>query len=331
MDREVRIVPFDVIPRIQQIEQDGAVHILGELRDFRWSEPLRAFMPDAEVFSVSWVELAPDEILQTHTHPIQTMLVIYAGSGAVIGDLRRPLKKGDIVVVPPGCAHGFVGGPDRLKALSIQFGQGLYSDPEHAHVVFSGDGSGFETMARYNETRLEAYQRGAIFDLLSDGTLDDPARRRVHLDNLRRWLVAYDRAVISFQASSPPDVLPEGRLDVLPVLASSGEGDPVLEALNDWFASRMRVLDFHEKAAVLHLVLGQAITSYFRRAASVLAESDLPELLAQLVPGRAVEATLRLLRGQTTDDHARLQRLLAEAWDMLGAMNDRMAALTRSA
>jgi mannose-6-phosphate isomerase-like protein (cupin superfamily) len=330
MDREIRIVPFDAVPRIQQIEQDGAIHILGELRDFRWSEPLRAFMPDPDEFSVSWVELAPDEILQPHTHPIQTMLVIYAGSGAVIGDLRRPLTKGDIVVVPPGCAHGFVGGPDRLKALSIQFGQGLYSDPGHAHVVFSGEGSGFEALARYNESRFEAYQR-AIFGLLSDGTLDDPGRRRIHLGNLRRWLVGYAQALVAFQASAPPDVLADSRLEALPILPSPGEGDPLLEALSDWFAYRVRVLDFHEKAALLHLALGQAIAGYFRRAASALGESELPALLERLAPTRGMEPTLRLLRGQTTDDHARLQRILGEAWDTLGAMNDRMAALARAA
>jgi quercetin dioxygenase-like cupin family protein len=330
MDRELKVVPFDSIPRIQQIEQDGAVHILGELRDFRWSEPLRAFMCDPEEFSVSWVELAPDEVLQPHTHPIQSMLVIYAGSGAVIGDLRRPLKKGDIVVVPPGCAHGFVGGPDRLKALSIQFGQGLYSDPENAHVVFSGEGSPFETMARANESRLEEYQR-SIFGLLSDGTLDESRRRRRHLANLRRWLAAYANAVVAFQASSPPDMLADVRLEALPVVTTPGEGDPLLDAFGDWFVHRMRVVDFQEKAALLHLVLGQAIAAYFRRAAPVLEQSDLPALLDRLAPTRAVEPTLRFLRGQSTDAHARLQRTLGEAWQMLGAMNDRMAALARAA
>src|SRR3954471_12839779 len=132
MDREIRIINREVIPLIQEVEQGGGVHELGELRDFRWSEQLRAFMPDAAEFSISWVQLDPDEILEPHTHPIQTMLVISGGSGKVIGDLRLPLKKGDIVVVPAGCAHGFVGGPERLSGLSIQFGEGLYSDPKNA-------------------------------------------------------------------------------------------------------------------------------------------------------------------------------------------------------
>jgi quercetin dioxygenase-like cupin family protein len=331
MDREIEIVPRDVIPLIQEVQKDGAVHGLGELRDFRWSEALRAFMPDPGEFSISWVELGPEEILEPHTHPIQTMLVIYGGSGAMLGDLRRPLKKRDIVVVPPGCAHGFVGGPDRLKALSIQFGEGLYSDPEHAHVMFSGEGSAFEAVSRYNESRLEQYQQRAIFGLLSDGTLDDSARRRIHCDNLRRWLVAYDRALISFQATSPADALAGGRPDMLPILTDPSEGDPVLQAFADWFTYRMRVLDFHEKAALLHLVLGQAIATYFRRAAPILGNSELPALVDRLVPTQGVDTSLRLLRGQTTDALVRLQRILAEAWDMLGAMNDRIAALVRAA
>jgi hypothetical protein len=259
------------------------------------------------------------------------MLVVYAGSGEMLGDLRRPLKKRDIVVVPPGFAHGFVGGPDRLKALSIQFGQGLYSDPEHAHVVFSGDGSGFEATAQYNESRLAEYQRGAIFDLLSDGTLDDPSRRRIHLDNLRRWLVTYNRALISFQATVPPDAPADDRPEMLPILASPGETDVVLQSFMDWFDYRMRVLDFHEKSAILHLVLGQAIATYFGRAAPILGKSDLPALVDRLVSERGVELSMRLLRSQPAEAHARLRRILAEAWDMLAGMNDRMAALARAA
>jgi len=83
MDREIRIVPRDGIPLIQEIEQAGEVHVLGELRDFRWNDLLRSFMPDATQFAISWVELGPGEVLQPHTHPIQTMLVISAGSGGI--------------------------------------------------------------------------------------------------------------------------------------------------------------------------------------------------------------------------------------------------------
>jgi quercetin dioxygenase-like cupin family protein len=331
MDREIRIVHRDVIPLIQEIQQAGDVHQLGELRDFSWSDQLRAFMPDAAEFSISWVQLGPDEVLQPHTHPIQTMLVIYAGSGGMLGDLRRPLKKGDIVVVPPGCAHGFVGGPDRLSGLSIQFGQGLYSDPGRARVVFSGEGSGFESTTRQNESRLDQHQSGPLFELLSDGTLQHPDKRRVHLDHLRRWLVGYHQALLAFQASSPPEASVDLALEGPLPLTKPAAGDVVLEALADWFAYRMYVLDSHEKAAVVHLVLGQAIEAYFRRAAPVLAEPDLLRQFESLASHKGVELSLKQLRNQAAGAHPRLQQILGEAWDMVRAMSDRMAALARAA
>src|SRR5262245_52762286 len=110
MERTIQIVSRDAIPSIHEVNQGNDVHLLGELRDFRWSEPLRAFMPDASEFSVSWVGLVDGEVLQPHVHPIQSLMVVYSGSGEVMGDLCRPLSAGDIVVVPAGCVHGFVGG-----------------------------------------------------------------------------------------------------------------------------------------------------------------------------------------------------------------------------
>jgi quercetin dioxygenase-like cupin family protein len=137
MDDAMRVVKRDTIPPIRTVEHDGEVHVLGELRDFRWSERLRAFMPDPEQFSVSWVVLQCGETLETHVHPIQSMMVVYRGSGAMLGDLERAVAQGDVIVVPAGRRHGFTGGSGGLYALSIQFGAGLYTTPERPRVVFA--------------------------------------------------------------------------------------------------------------------------------------------------------------------------------------------------
>ena len=115
----------------------GITHNLGELRDFSWSEPLKSFMRDDSGFSASWVQLAHEEVLDPHTHPVLSMMVFYAGAGELIGDLQRPLVGDEVVVVPPGCLHGFIGGAPGLYALSIQFAQGLYTSPAKPRVVFS--------------------------------------------------------------------------------------------------------------------------------------------------------------------------------------------------
>src|SRR4051812_38816049 len=119
MDGQIQVVKRDTIPPIREVEHDGKVHSLGELRDFRWSEELRSFMPEDSEFSVSWVKLESGEVLAAHTHPIQSMMVVYAGSGDLLGDLCRHIAEGDVVVVPKGRQHGFVAGPEGLFALSI--------------------------------------------------------------------------------------------------------------------------------------------------------------------------------------------------------------------
>lgn len=140
MDDRIQVVKRGTIPPITSVEQDGEVHLLGELRDFRWSDRLREFMPDPEQLSVSWVVLKSGETLQTHVHPIQSMMVVYEGSGEMLGDLERPIARGDVIVVPAGRRHGFTGGAAGLHALSIQFGAGLYTAPEKPRVVFGGPG-----------------------------------------------------------------------------------------------------------------------------------------------------------------------------------------------
>ncbi len=173
MGLEFRIVKRDAIPAITSVEHDGVRHTLGELRDFRWSEALRAFMPDPAAFSVSWVALAHGETLAPHVHPIQSMMVVYAGSGRMLGDLNRAIAQGDVIVVPPGRLHGFTGGPEGLFALSIQFGEGLYTAPESPRVVFTAQQNSLEALLATNAKRALGFVDRPIFELLGDGTLEN--------------------------------------------------------------------------------------------------------------------------------------------------------------
>jgi hypothetical protein len=121
---QIQVVSRDSIPPIQSAEREDAVRELGELRDFRWNSLLREFMPASSRFSVSWVRLAYGEVLAPHAHLIQSMMVCYSGSGTILGDLEGPIAKDDVVIVPGGCKHGFVGGPSGLQAILIRFGEG---------------------------------------------------------------------------------------------------------------------------------------------------------------------------------------------------------------
>src|SRR5262245_26204901 len=121
---DIQIVTKESIRALTRVEEDGKVYELGELRDLRWSEVLARFL-GASPLSIAWVRLSAGEVLAEHRHPVQSLMVFHRGSGEMRGDIQRPINAGDVVVVPAGCEHGFVGGPEGLFGLSIQFGEGL--------------------------------------------------------------------------------------------------------------------------------------------------------------------------------------------------------------
>lgn len=354
MNGGMQVVKHDTIPPIREVEAGGEIHNLGELRDFRWSEALRDFMPDASAFSISWVRLGHGEVLETHTHPIQSMMVIYAGSGEMMGDLCRPLCAGDVIVVPAGCRHGFIGGPEDLCALSIQFGEGLYTAPDSPRVQFGSEGgSTLEALLEYNQARLRQFAQRPIFALLEDGTLEDPQKRATYFGYLQIWVDGNQKLLFSRQAScaSPrhermffKHMQEEMGHDLLHTEAPQEANqaaedanarfrDPVLEALTNWFAYQMFVLDDAEKTAIIHLVIENGSELYHTRAMPVLGKYVKSNYFEVHVGADADHAAMgvALLQHESPATYARLQKVVGEAWDMVEAMTDRVVELTRSA
>ncbi len=343
---QIQVVSRNAIPPIQSVEQDGVTHELGELRDFRWNTLLRDFMPASSQFSVSWVRLEHNEVLEPHVHPIQSMMVFYAGSGTILGDLEGPVCKDDVVVVPPGCRHGFIGGPNGLQALSIQFGEGLYTLPEKPRVEFVDREHSLEGLLAYNQKRLEEFKQRPMFDLLHDGTLDDPLLRKTFLDTLQIWVDGNQALLFSRQASCVDpkysgvflehmqeevghDAMHKARGDSGHSVGSAH--DPILEAITNWFTYQMFVLDNAEKTAIIHLVIENASIAYHTVAAPVLARHVSDEYFAVHVENDAAHAAMgeELLRRHSAKTYARLRQIVGEAWDMLSAMTDRVVEITR--
>lgn len=136
---EVQVISRNDIPAIHSITQNGEVHNLGELRDFKWHDALKDFL-STKSLSLSWVHLKAGESLLPHEHPETSMLILFKGSGRLTGQKNLPLEEGDVVIVPPYCSHGFEGaGEFGVYGLSVQFEEGLYTDPENARVRFLGE------------------------------------------------------------------------------------------------------------------------------------------------------------------------------------------------
>ena len=136
---EVQVIARNDIPAIHSITQNGEVHNLGEVRDFQWHDVLREFLPSNKLISFSWVHLKPGERLLPHAHPMKSIIILVKGSGRLTGQKNLPLKEGDIVITPPNCSHGFDGGEDGAYGFSVQFEEGIYTDPENARVKFLED------------------------------------------------------------------------------------------------------------------------------------------------------------------------------------------------
>ena len=81
----------------------------------------------------SLLQLAYGEVLAPRVHSQQSLMVLYAGEGTIIGDVEREVAKDDVVLLPPGCAYGVIGGPNGLLALSIRLGDDPYDMRDVAH------------------------------------------------------------------------------------------------------------------------------------------------------------------------------------------------------
>lgn len=344
----IQVIPREAIRAIHEVEEGGKTHRLGELRDLRWHETLASFIGEGSGLSVSWVRLDHGERLEPHQHPIQSMMVFYAGSGELLGDLSRELRAGDIVVVPPGGWHGFVGGPEGLSGLSIQFGPGLYTQPEAPRVTFEEEQFSLPQLLAFNRERIEAFTRLPLFDLLRDGTLEDPEVRAAYLDALQIWVDGNQSLLFTRQASCDDprfagtflqhfkeevghEVMHANRADGS--APKSRPRDAIMESIADWFTYQMNVLDNAEKAAIIHLVIENASSAYHRHAAPVLAKHVNEEYFAVHVEADAHHAALgeALLRDATPETCRRLRAVLEEAWTMIGAMTDRLVEITRAA
>lgn len=346
MLENIEVVSREDIRALHTVMEGGKTYALGELRDLRWHDQLKDFLGVAPL-SIGWVRLLAGEVLHEHRHPIQSLMVFYRGSGEMLGDVRRPLSAGDVVVVPPGREHGFVGGPEGLYGLSIQFGAGLYTVPEAPRVVFS-DETALRELLAFNQDKLSEFLRRPIFRLLSDGTLNDPKKRKAYLEHLQIWVDGNQTLLFSRQATSVDpkyaavflqhlreeighEAMHADRAEAAPT--DERPRDAVMEAITDWFAHQMYLLDNAEKAAIIHLVIENASSAYHRQARPVLSQHINDEYFDVHVEADAAHAALgeQLLRDATPEECHRLAKIIGEAWDMLGAMTDRLVEITRAA
>jgi hypothetical protein len=94
----------------------------------------------------------------------------------------------------------------------------------------------------------------------------------------------------------------------------------------------MYILDNAEKTAIIHLVIENASAIYHARAMPVRSKYISQEYFDVHVEADDVHAAMgvELLRSESPATYGQLQKIVGEAWDMIGAMTDRLVELTRA-
>jgi hypothetical protein len=346
MSAEVEIVKRESIPPMRAAARASGFQLRGELRDFRWSAELRRFLQPASQVDFGWVAMSGGDVQAPRVHTVETLFVVYGGSGEAVGELQQPLEAGQILAIPAGCSQGLAAGPAGLQLLKIQLSRNLTIQAEASKSDGETDGA-LAALLALNEACLSEFKRTPVFELLNTGSLATASKRVALSAALSALSEGYVSALVARQAScSNPRFASMFLLDLRRALSlspgpQSGEdasqaprrrGDTRLDAMTAWFTYQMHVLDDVEKAAMVHLTLERAQTALLRAAQEPLLGHFHPQLrmLLESKPasgGVSVEA----LRCQSLDCYARLQDLSLEAWRMLRAIGDRMASIASSA
>ena len=346
MNGQFTVIRREAIPAHRTVEQNSETRVVGELRDFRWNSELRNFLRDVGGTSVSWAVLRHSEALKSDAYSIASMVVIYAGGGEVFGDLCRPLHTGDVLVIPAGCSHGLIGGPQGMSAVIVRLGPNSCINPDTPCIPLLEDEKALQALAAYNESRLIQFAKRPIFELLAGSTLQLPEKRQAFVSSMQLWLGGRLSMLVARQAGSGNNSFGplflkhlqsevDGRFSNERSNMSGSGGAPMrdaqMEAFTGWFAYQMYILDDVEKVAIVHFVVERATCAILDRAAPALGDSVEAEYFRSEAHGKHVATGMTLLRSKSPKTYIRLRQIVGEAWDMVEAMTDRVVALTQSA
>jgi hypothetical protein len=199
----------------------------------------------------------------------------------------------------------------------------------------------FENLIAHNTTFLEKHKRLRVFQLFTDGTLEDPEKREMFFACLQVFARHFQSILFTRQAHCADERYGKlfrrhlneeiGHDDVLQKDRGRSDEiwDPILEATTAWFISRMTMLDNIEKLAIVHLVLESSGAHMGRISKAPMRRFGSADYfnLHDEVDDSHVSIALDPLRRQPPDTIARLMVVIEQAWRMLDTHADRLVAL----
>lgn len=338
----VSIFTRESMTAVTHIDEHGVAKMLGVVKDFRAAKGLGSFIPENARLAISWVRLAKNEKLDVHTHPIASLYIVSEGEGVLLGgDTDKVLKAGDVICIPPGCDHGFIGAGDSgYWGLSIQFAErGLYEDPSRPLVTFNDPYALYDQLIADNERYAEKFADNSIFDVLLKDELD-PAVRSKFLDYLQILSDQFQKMVLlrsgicddaSFNGEFDDHLKEEfghhhllrnSRTDLV------SRTDAPFEALCIWFNHQMLVLDNIEKLVLVHLVVEASAHVFYSKIKKVFDSSKLTHFDEHSDHDHDHQGVNRkFFKNMTTAQFSRIQEIQRQGWSVVEKQYQRLSEI----
>ena len=329
------VLPFVVkrsdLAGINSVVVAGEEKNLGLLKDFRSHELLSKFIPADSRLSMSWVSLTSGEELETHKHPIRSMIVVTSGEVLLTGDTQQVLETGDIVCVPENAAHGFVGaGVDGFWGISTQFEKrGLYEIPNEPLVTFKDNVRTSEaekyldTLVHENQTWKTRIGQHKLFGMVE--ALSNP---QMFLASFKSWSQCFQKLVLMRAALCSQDTFKSVTTEHLKDefghdedFASISEIRllPRLRAVLGWFTEQMIKLDDPARVVFMNLAIEGSATVFYQKLAPIFQESnyknhvDIHNVMDHTHEGMGLEN----LDISSCAELQRLSSILTLTWEMI--------------
>ena len=346
-ERQLHIIPREKLPLIQEVVKEGKTFDLGEVRNFREDKRLSSILP--KNFTSAWVGLTPSQELNPHVHETDSMIIVTEGEGLVTGDLQGEIKEGDLVYVPAGQHHGFIGSGEKgFKALSIQFeDRSLYEKGHEAEVKFVNQAEhvdSLESLHALNQYYRAKFQKSNIFQLLKEDTLRNSAGLSRFLSCLQVMSNYFQKIMFSRVANCDDEefrkvyyehFLEEIGHDIALKKERDNKEpiwDPVLEGCASWFVNKNNSLDNTGSIVLVQMALEGGAHIFYESF-----EDLMKEVRGSAHFTKHVEADeghenlgLDLLENLNSKEYQKLAKILVQTWEMLICFLDRTYSISKA-
>ncbi len=340
--RPIEVISRDSLETITSAIVDGEKHELGMVKNFSSNTSMRGFLPTT--LSLAWVHLNRGEELSVHRHPEDSMIIMTQGQGSVLGDMNGYIKEGDVVYVPQGHAHGFVGEGSGFWGLSIQFSKSsLYEDLSVPRVQFAPSAKPLDALLALNDRLSERFTEHQVFDLIRLDLLRDEQRRNRFLAGLQIWSEYFQRVVLARSAfvgaSAFREVFYEHLTEELGHdrdLQTTHDGrlefDAALEGMCSWFVVQTLSLDNADRVVMTNLVLERAGTIFYTDFCNYLRNFDISAHFSDHSEHdeEHEKMGLELLEELHPSQYLGLEAVMRDSWDMISGILARIVDLTLS-